>query len=756
MSEEPSVSIRVAELKAQRAERKKRQADPLPFPEEEARALVAPDPIEEEGKQFRASARRKLARKVEEVADPDEASEDDEEDEEDEEEDEPLELHLPPSPPPPPPLKPARVAAPVVQPAQPAYTPPKKVATLEDLYAVFPDIGNGLFRIRVERTQPRNYGGFSIAGFLGDFDHKMPMAEFQAQFGGGRYTVHVMGPVRGREDLSRVLENVDIMIPGPPLLGSFATGEDSMMGGPQRSQFVATEPPNVQIKKLEIESEQKKRDEAERRRLQDQVNNAGSNNNPFLEHAIESVKSQADKTVENVKSLADQTIQMQREQYLAAVKTLIEKEAELRDLRNQIVEERKKSLEAVTKAEADLERRMKDLHEASLRALSDRHASDMATLRDQHQNTMNEASRRYSDDLARRDSDASKERDRIIREYDRNEASLKSTFESRYNDLVRSSERELILVKEQRDRDVSSMKMNFESTKEISKETSSVRLAALNDEISRLRAHNETLTRDNDVMRKAQNKDPRVFLAETKETAMTILGMVDPSEIRGTPEEPEFDWKKEAAKGAISFMQGVPATIEKIVGGAMAAREQNRVTQEVVQAQGVEQRRVRQRTAPNPWAATYSQVANEIPFAPPMMYQPQAPQVQAAQQPQSPQPLQQEAVQQAQQSSPEAAAAPEPTATQLEEGLLQFIDQIDKAIRADGLISPAVFAKNFVDAVGIEQAEKLLQQLPADKFIELVPQGKGAAITTRDGRQFVRAVWTEAKAEVSRAKAAAQ
>ena len=109
---------------------------------------------------------------------------------------------------------------------KPRFEPPRRVETLEDLYHSFPTIGDGVFRLRVERKSPKNFKGSWCAGFLCDLDEQVTLDDFCQRFGGGTYSVGVMGPVKGKHHADgsppiRLLQTVEITCPGVPLVMNF-------------------------------------------------------------------------------------------------------------------------------------------------------------------------------------------------------------------------------------------------------------------------------------------------------------------------------------------------------------------------------------------------------------------------------------------------------------------------------------------------------------------------------------------------------
>jgi hypothetical protein len=331
--------------------------------------------------------------------------------------------------------------------------------------------------------------------------------------------------------------------------------------------------------------------------------------------------------------------------------------------------------------------------------------------------------------------------------------------------------------------------MTYESSEKFSRQAVEMRLETMRAELERLRTESERMRTENDTLRAAQHKDPQKFLMETKEIAENLLGMVSKGEAaaatEGEGEEEKFDWKKEAAKGAISLLAQAPAIAEKIAGGMGAAKQQQQQQQQMMlaqqqQAMMAQQGRMmppqmmqrpglpplqqqgvgalppprRRGVAPGAWSpGNMMPVAQEIPFQPPLpprygvpaprpvpaqesMPVEPAPQLQAQPAPTSVEQTQREQ-QEPEQSTPEMEEL-----NAFAKGFEEFITEMEKAVNSE-IIAPDVFARGLISRLGPEQTAQLIQQIPVANFIELVDQRGMSVLATRDGKQYARAVWAE-------------
>src|SRR6185369_8029563 len=150
----------------------------------------------------------------------------------------------------------------------PAYMAPSKIETLEDLFSHFPEVGDGQHKLRVIRQAPKNFGGQPIAGWLDDLDDKITQRDFFARFGGGRYSVFVMGPSRGRDldengiaPIRQLSTEVELSLPGYPAENSFPlVGEQQMQGIGMGGRMMPSvmEPTQIQLEKLKQEERRNK------------------------------------------------------------------------------------------------------------------------------------------------------------------------------------------------------------------------------------------------------------------------------------------------------------------------------------------------------------------------------------------------------------------------------------------------------------------------------------------------------------------
>lgn len=672
----------------------------------------------------------------------------------------------------------------------PRFTPSRNLETFEDLYATFPDIGDGTWRLRVVRLAPKAFGGQQTAGFLGYLDEKITMDDFALRYGGARYDVGVIGPAGRPDDQGvqppRQLTSIEITVPGPPNL--YPSGDDMSLQGPRTGYAMPlqqAEHPNVQTKRMEIEAKERERD----RELMLKANTTP-------EHVVNAIKDQAKETVADIKSMADVTNGLLREQNQGLIAKIVSQDNELRDLRNESVALRAKADSAAREAEVTTEKRMRETHETLIKNLTEAHRKEIDTLKEQHRSAldalkashdstmaadrerhrneltsistqhntlintmtsqhttaMSQAATQYSTDLARRDADANTAR-----------IAAKQQADDRLSDLDKSYQRELSAIRDERNKTVDSIKAQFASTEKISEQGATMRVTLAEKESERLRLLVEKLEKEIEKVRKETTKTPVEYLTEAGTVARDLLGMVRADEIEQPDKEEKFDWKTEAAKAVIGAVGKIPETAQKVAEGLANVRERNAQVHAEARQMAEQQGRGgapalgggggrrgrRGPPPPQPWMDANGipepyagpVVGAEVPFqAPyaPIKREPERPAPTAA-------PVQQQ--QTAPTSQPTVPAEGGPQHAQQQEGLVRFIEALELHIRSK-VASPRQFAQEFINQVGPEQTAEFIRLNSADNFLahieNTLPEGQNTPITTRDGRAYVKQVWIEA------------
>ncbi len=712
----------------------------------------------------------------------------------------------------------ASVPSPWQPPAQ-VVAPPKDIKTLEDLYAAFPAVGDGQTYLRVERVEPKNYRGASVAGFVEQLHEQIPMEAFVERYGGSRYTVSVIGPVRGRPGPDGVptvrrLGSVDVRVSGPPALGTVPREEEEMvqrLPGMGRNAFpMGLEPPEVQLKKIEVAADERKRYEEQIRDMQ--VAAAAAQRPP--EGMLDAVREQARETVAVVTSRSDEQVKMLRDQNHQLLASLRDKESEAQTLRERLVAAQIDASNAARQTETEATRRLSEQHSAELHRINTEHARTVERMSDDYRKQLESESRRHTEERQRLTDDGLRERERLredssnrerqlTADWERQMRSQKETYDGRVADLERRTADQLRDVKEARDREVASVQATAQGEVRVTKEVTGMRIDTTRSELERLRVENETLRRETEELRRASHKEPHQYLMEARAVAKELLGMVDGEEARAAAAaaggEDDGDWKKQVAKGAMGLLSNMPEIAKGVASGIAGARQANQAMaqqaamqaaaqqQPVVihgpppmqQPQMMPRQQRRNIMAPPPaWAQAPAGPAvpgSPLP-APPPNAGPVVPTYPAAvasasvpysmQPPAQPTPfpVAQQAVHtvaspvqpdpppQAAPPAPVAAAQqaapPQSTPLVTQEDVVMFVGELDNAI-SGGVVSPGIFAAAFVERVGKDRVADLLRRVSPDDLFNLLaaaPNGASSHILTRDGQNFVKQVWLDAGA----------
>lgn len=675
----------------------------------------------------------------------------------------------------------------------PADVRPRRAESPEDLYASFPTIGDGRFKVRVERLLPKAFFGQQIAGFLGDFDEPLSADWIRDRFGGGQYSVCVMGPSVSGSGYQTKTTKLIVNVPGQPVMAGNEEGPPM-----QRSPFGFQQPIPVPLEHQTVQLERIKREE--RRELADRNLSDG---------IVKTMNDSHERSLERVTEQANAQIQVLREQNQNQLVEIQSLRSQITALQSDVLKAKSDTDARVREAESTMERRIKEEYQRQLNELKDTSMRTIEQLKEQHQRDMREQearandrlnteSRRFTEELARKDSAARDDREKLARENERSERTLRETYDQRVNELQRSSEREIAAIKENRDRECATVRLQAESAIKATDATTKMQLDLLNRENAKLIVRNESLEKENARLLHASIKDPIQYIRETQEVASSVLGMIPASEAGGDKEEDLGDWKKIAARGFLDFMSNLPETAKGVMGQVQQARAQNQqqaaaaaAHQQQQQAmmaeqqqgmvlsaggatsqQGQPQRRQRRLTradinqpymgpvqgAEIPFQHPYAQIhnrpppsphANGVPVVPlmqdPPVAAPPSPQQAAAQSASQPQAA---PAQPAQQPQPQQELPPGMTQEQAEQQqriFEEFVSELDNAI-AGGMIPSKMFAQKLVERAGADDIRMMLGRMSAEQFLAMLDHlGIDNDITTVDGKGYVKQLWAEVR-----------
>jgi hypothetical protein len=439
----------------------------------------------------------------------------------------------------------------------------------------------------------------------------------------------------------------------------------------------------------------------------------------------------------------------------------------------------------IQRIQQDHERRINEMNERHTRELESTRQNE-ARERERLRDDANRREKGLQDDFNRREAMFRDREASLKDDFARREESIRRDYEMRFQQLERASKRDIDIIR------------SSEATKaELAQQTANMQASLHIQEIQRLTQSIESAeSQAHEAQRelsKHTNKPLLQQVEETKTIAET-LGLMDKKE------EP-FDWKR----GAVQAVQKLFEKAPDIAKGFGDAREQNRMAvaraqqaaqhaqlrsdqqrRRAMMQQGVpmpqmsaappqpaptphqtEQRSV-PRPPPPPGIAPQPRTWDSGPPEPHQYDLPPEPTGPPAPEPPPPSPP-------PRQSGPlpppinagpappipdeEAAVEPQPEAVETEpveqisekpvvqvtnEQVAHFSEQLEQAI-SSGVISPAMFADGFIQETSPETTLAIVQAIGPDQLVDAVSQQPGAqqtAIVTREGRKFVRELWT--------------
>jgi len=459
--------------------------------------------------------------------------------------------------------------------------------TLEDLYASWPNIGNGEFYIRVERKHPASYQGQRVAGFLEDLHHQISMREFSEKFGGHTYEVSVRGPGKsGGDGSDRTLKTIRLQVPGPPKL--LARADENGYGDPRRMRQ-SQQDQAIELRRMELEHqarrEAQQREDAIRRQQEERQRREQQSQQPILNSTIDELRKMHREQSAVTTSVHQQTIQNLSREIENARGIIERKDQHIQQLRDELLQ-----------VKADASNRWKEEESRQIRDLKERHASDLQRIAEEHAATVarieQESGRRiqsltegHQRELAQlRDAEA-RERERLRDDANRREQALQDEANRReqahrdreqmirdeYNRREEASRRELEsrlqMMERQNKRDLEMIRSTESSKAVFTEQTASNQMSFLNMQLkeaqkSEAAAQAEAAALREELMR--HTNKPLLQQVEETKTIGEALGLFE-----SKPEKK--DWKESLVDGVSSALQKAPEMMEAVIG----ARQQN-------------------------------------------------------------------------------------------------------------------------------------------------------------------------------------
>ena len=668
------------------------------------------------------------------------------------------------------------------------------VRTLEDLYTLYPKLGEGDWKIYIERTAPRSFRGTATAGFLGECYERLSTAEFAARFGGTSYCVKVLKPTSSGANATKsdyqTVKQFRFRVPGDPTLDGIPQGstEDEMVSRMDPRLFGGGVPEKVQIEQLRMDEKARERQSADRLRLEQKLEDERRLAAQLPPEHVNMLHQSTTRIMEDNRAQLDaatafwqQEVERMRSENLAL-------QSENTTLRERASKAERDASDHLRVQESAAVREVKEQYDQRLREERDRHTDERRRslednsertnrLESEHRKQLDTINGRHDTERRQADSRSTEERERMREEYrdrmDRLEnstkgsvASLKETHRERIEDLTRSTAREIESLRDQTRREVESVRQMERSQATFVKESASNRIDLIKSELDRSQERERSLDARALSAESKAHKEPLQALTDAKDMAMQFGGMVEAS---GQPGERDFVDKLapyipqlgETIGDAFKAVSNMRAQNQQAhgqhVSPVMQAPAQLPAPQPRYQSGAVgTQTAPQQQAAAGNWQAS-AEVSNyqsppiggaqisggpSLPFAQPVSNLPSP--VQGGNEGTGGVPLG-GTMNSGGPASEEANSGAQPPAAATAGGsaaaLQQFCEQLD-AVVSGRLMSPENFGRKIIEQIGPEQTAMLLQQYrPADVIQASGSIGAGA-VQTRDGQRYVAALWT--------------
>lgn len=477
------------------------------------------------------------------------------------------------------------IGSPQIQRNDPPVPNRRDLKTLEDLYDAYPDIGDGNTYLRVERKHPTRFSGQFIAGFIEDLHQQISMSDFVQRYGGGTYTVSVLGPGRGTtmdgdgRYQTRTLTDITVKAPGMPVIAG-ANGDD-MAANWDRNVHVGRSD-RLEMKRMEFENDHLKRVERREEQLRRQLEATRSQDPAIIDRLAQLAEKRALDTKESSQAIiADQRQELHRlrevienlQQRLNdernskvalqtefAQKLREEETRQVRELKMQheqtVSNLRETQSEQIERMQREHERRISELTERQQRELTDLRNSE-ARERERLRDDANRREKGLQDDFNRREA-AFRDRENSIKEdYARREESLRRDYELRIQQMERSNKRDMDMIRSAESNNTS-----------LAQQTANMQISLMQQRIQQLEsdlsaAHAEA----SETRRELEKHTNKPLLQQVEETRQIgdALGLFGKS-------EEDFNWQK----GLFNTLKDVVNKAPEIAKGFGEAREQNR------------------------------------------------------------------------------------------------------------------------------------------------------------------------------------
>lgn len=493
--------------------------------------------------------------------------------------------------------------------------------TLEDLYATWPDIGNGEYYLRVERKHPASYQGQRVVGFLEDLHHQISMREFSDKYGGHTYEVSVRGPSRSSGDGSdRTLKTIKIQVPGPPKTLSSDVEFGRSNGRGSRGDGNYSE--NVELRKMELSFQERqahqRREDAIRRQQREEQRREAMRQEPMMRSTLEELRRLHSQQTSTISGVHKETIQKLGRDLEGARSALERKDQVIQQLRDDLLEVKAEASNRWKEEESRQIRDLKERQSSDMQRISEEHAATVGRLQSEHDRriqSMTEAHQRelsglrdaearererLRDDANRREQALQDEANRREQQHRDREQLLRDEFTRREESMRHDMENRIQMMERQNKRDLEMIRSTESSKAVFTEQTAGNQMSFLNMQLKQAQQAESSAMAEAAQLREELMRYTNKPLLQQVEETKTIgeaLGLFE-----AKPEK--RDWKESLVDGVSNALQKAPEMMQAV----MDTRQQNQNA--VVAARHAQAQRA---------AAIRQQQANALASPPPMV-----------------------------------------------------------------------------------------------------------------------------------------
>lgn len=675
--------------------------------------------------------------------------------------------------------------------------PSKDPKTLEDLYDLYPRLGDGEWKLRITRLMPKTYQGAQVAGLVGDFYERLGLESFSQRFGGTEYEVLAMQPVPAAVGSSdtvgyRSLKAVKVRIPGPPMMITKENRSASMSSTQYHDHpsfsHQAMEPTEVQLRKIELNAERERYQREMVEKARESASEPTSTYDQFRSSQREAYE-QASSQHSDLSRMWQTEVERLREnesrfkeEWSASAK---EKDDKIARLQAELAEQRASAEGIRASAREEALRESRERYEDATRRATDESNRETARLSEDGRNQMAAVQQRHAEERRTYESEQTREREHSREEsrtrleqlekmHDRDAKAMRENYEARISDMRSGYEQQLNGTRDQCLREVAAARQSEETKAALSTETSRLQVSIHEAEMQRLRGVDVDRQREVSQLRteiadEHRNKGDVIKQMENAKHLAAMTGMVEGGgEAAATLEQPT-GWQGVVSK-LLEQAPKLVASLENVAAGRQEAREAREQTQQRLQQPAPRRPMALPpgRTAHPGGMPVPGMAAASLVSPPPLWSQPDGgratavPHGAGSPPPPAPAPTQSAPVHPPpspvqppaapversaqEQPAPEGAASPDATSPPADI-IERFFVELESAVQHRA-VDAATFARMTVEQAGVDAVRDMLTKFRAQDVVQAVaemPNGHASPIVTRDGRRYVAEVFVEAQ-----------